>query len=84
MRRGRYKLLITQQPKGWLRRLFGGNGPAYLLFDVTTDGREKADLDGQHPEIVAELRRVWEAFDAELLPYDGSPWEATRPTGLPD
>lgn len=83
VRRGPYKLLITAEPKGWLKRLFGNNGPSYQLFDVTTDGREKADLAADHPDIVAELRQVWESFNAELLPYDRSPWEGTA-AGLPD
>lgn len=82
IRRGPYKLLINQQAKGWAQRLFGGRGTHYQLFDVTVDGLEKADLAGDHPELVAELRAAWEAFADGLLPYGPSRWE--RKEGLPD
>jgi len=44
---------------------------------VTVDGRERADISGQHPEVLAELREAWERIDAELLPFP------TTHVGLP-
>ena len=38
-----------------------------LLYDVTVDGREAADIARHHPDVVAELREVWSRYDAELF-----------------
>lgn len=78
VRRGKYKLLIDHDGKGLWR--FKPQGPTYRLFDVTADGREKANVAEEHPELVAELREVWERFDAEQLPYPpGGPNAAFAP-----
>jgi len=74
VRRGTHKLLIDHHGKA--RPPFRPNRPSYRLFDVTLDGREMADIAGEHPELVNELRAVWEAFDAKQLPY---PAATSRP-----
>ena len=68
-RRGRFKYVRDHRP-----RAFMGNWPVRpgeydLLYDVTVDGREMADVARHHPEVLAELKAAWERFDAELLPY---------------
>jgi hypothetical protein len=67
VRRGPYKLLIDHRGKA--RPPFTATGPTQQLFDVTVDGREMADIAGERPELVRDLRAAWEAFDAEQLPY---------------
>lgn len=69
IRRGPFKLLYDRTAKPLWGGEFGGDGPRARLFDVTVDGREKADLSGEHPELTAELLDRWLQFDAELLPY---------------
>lgn len=77
LRRGRWKLLIDNRPQPRL-----GNWPllphgAVKLFDLTSDGREHADLAPHHPELVADMHAEWERINATLLPYpddhDGRP-----------
>ena len=64
---------------------FSSDGPRVRLFDVTVDGREKADLSGVHPELTAELLALWQAFDDELLPYPTvHPDEIAAAPGRPD
>jgi arylsulfatase A-like enzyme len=69
IRRGSYKLLYDRQAKPLWGRAFAADGPRVRLFDVTVDGREKADLSGGHPELTSELLAIWQAFDDALLPY---------------
>lgn len=69
LRRGRFKYLRDRRD-----RAFVGNWPRHygeydLLYDVTVDGREAAEISRLHPEAVAELKAEWERRDAELLPY---------------
>ena len=45
------------------------DGDYHLLYDVTVDGREKADLAPLHETLVADLRSEAERFDADMLPY---------------
>ncbi|HMR49961.1 MAG TPA: sulfatase-like hydrolase/transferase [Arachnia sp.] len=73
VRRGRHKLIIDRKDKGVWHGLFAGDGPSYRLYDVTVDGREKANLATRHPDLVAELTAVWERFEAEQLPYPPPP-----------
>jgi arylsulfatase A-like enzyme len=74
VRRGPYKLLIDHRGKA--RPPFIASGPTHRLFDVTVDGREMADIAGEHPGLVSELRTAWDAFDADQLAY---PAAAPRP-----
>lgn len=72
LRRGRFKYLYDRRDRSvlgnWPRRY----GPFHLLYDVTVDGREQADIADQHPDLLAELRATWEGICAELLPYPPS------------
>lgn len=68
-RRGRFKYLRDLRDRAilgnWPRRY----GDYELLYDVTVDGREAANIARHHPDVVAELRDAWERYNAELLPY---------------
>jgi arylsulfatase A-like enzyme len=65
-------------------------GDFHLLYDVTADGRERADLAPHHTELVAELCAAAERFEQEMLPYPpdpGPPHQASAhgpPVGHPD
>lgn len=53
-------------------------GDKEMLFDIAKDPRERAQLQGRHPEILATLKSKWEAWNATMLPYPAnSPSEAT-------
>ncbi len=69
LRRGKYKYLQDRRDRAilgnWPRRF----GDFDLLYDVTVDGREAANLARHHPELTAELKAEWERIDATLLPY---------------
>jgi arylsulfatase A-like enzyme len=39
-----------------------------FLFDVVADQRERANLVGKHPEVLEQLRRSWETWNATMLP----------------
>ncbi|MDA8523722.1 sulfatase family protein [Acidovorax sp. NCPPB 4044] len=52
--RGRHKYLVV-------------DGVEYL-FDVVADPRERANLQGREPGLLAELRAAWAAWDAGLPP----------------
>lgn len=69
VRRGRWKYLFDRRPRAVLGNWPRFPGPWELLYDVTVDGREAADLARLHPEVVAELRAAYDAYEAELLPY---------------
>lgn len=76
IRRGPYKLLYDRQAKPLWGGSFGKDGPRVRLFDVTVDGREKADISAEHPALTAELLAIWQQFDEELLPYPPLPSRA--------
>lgn len=40
-----------------------------MLFDLSQDERERADLAAEHPEKLAELRALGKEWEAEMLPY---------------
>jgi arylsulfatase A-like enzyme len=69
VRRGRFKYLRDLRDRAYLGNWPRRFGDYELLYDVTVDGREAADIARHHPEIVAELREVWDRYDAELIPY---------------
>ncbi|MFV0260301.1 MAG: sulfatase [Acidimicrobiales bacterium] len=69
VRRGRWKYLYDGRPRARLGNWPPSPGPFDLLYDVTVDGREAANLARRHPEVVADLRKAYEAYDAALLPY---------------
>lgn len=72
LRRGRFKYLHDRRDRAVLGNWPRRPGPFHLLYDVTVDGREQADLGDRHPELLAELRTAWARTDAELLPYPPS------------
>ena len=39
-----------------------------FLFDIAYDPRERGDLSKKHPELLAELRALWEEWDRDMLP----------------
>ena len=77
VRRGRHKLLVDRTAQPLLRWLPTGPGERVRLFDVASDGREKADLSGEDPALTAELLDAWRTFDKSLLTYPPTP----RPDG---
>ncbi|MDA8370275.1 MAG: sulfatase-like hydrolase/transferase [Nocardiopsaceae bacterium] len=81
LRRGRFKYLYDERDRAvlgnWPRRF----GDYHLLFDVTVDGRERADIAEQHPEVLAELRSAWEQTTTGLLPLPPGHPGRPRPPG---
>ncbi len=69
LRRGRFKYVHDRRPRPVLGNWPLHDGDYDLLYDVTVDGREAADLSPHHPELVTELRAVVEAIDAQMVPY---------------
>jgi arylsulfatase A-like enzyme len=69
IRRGRFKYVRDLRDRPFLGNWPRRYGDYELLYDVTVDGREAADVARHHPEVVAELREAWERYAAELLPY---------------
>ena len=47
-----------------------------FLFDIEYDPRERGDLSKRHPDLLAELRAQWEAWDSGMLPL---PTDAVAP-----
>jgi arylsulfatase A-like enzyme len=85
VRRGRFKLLYDRQAKPLWGRSFAKEGPRVRLFDITVDGREKADLSSEFPELTQELLETWQEFDAALLPYPCvHPDDLAEAQGRPD
>jgi arylsulfatase A-like enzyme len=39
-----------------------------FLFDIGYDPRERGDLSKKEPALLAELRKLWEAWDCDMLP----------------
>ncbi|EHK89351.1 n-acetylgalactosamine-6-sulfate sulfatase [Saccharomonospora azurea SZMC 14600] len=69
LRRGRFKYLYDRRDRAVLGNWPRHVGEYHLLYDVTVDGRERADLAGQYPDVLAELRAEWERLNAEQLPF---------------
>ena len=69
VRRGRFKYVRDLRDQALLGNWPRRPGPYEMLFDVTIDGREAADIARHNPQIVAELREVWDRYNAELVPY---------------
>ncbi len=69
LRRGRWKYVRDHRPRGRLGHWPLHEGEYELLYDVTVDGREAADLAPHHTDIVAELRRELVRLEAEMIPY---------------
>lgn len=84
LRRGPHKLLYDRQAKPLWGRAFAQDGPRVRLFDVTVDGREKADISSAHQDLTQELLDAWTAFDQSLLPYPVIHPDDLATTGQPD
>ncbi len=73
LRRGRLKYLRDGRDRGylgnWPRGFNRRRGYFDLLYDVTVDGREQAQIARHHPEELSEMKAAWEVYEAELLPY---------------
>jgi len=39
-----------------------------FLFDIEFDPRERGDLSQKRPDLLAELRALWEDWDRDMLP----------------
>ena len=39
-----------------------------FLFDIEFDPRERGDLSQKRPDLIAELRTLWEDWDRDMLP----------------
>jgi hypothetical protein len=91
MRRGDVKYLRDRRPRPGLGLWPVFDGEYHLLYDVTVDGRERADLAPRHPDVVSEMRSLAADFDDEMLSYPDDlpglprPASADGPAvGLPD
>jgi arylsulfatase A-like enzyme len=64
--RGRWKLV-------WLAGQVAPSPPRWQLFDVWTDRGETTDVAGEHPEVVAELRKAFADYKqwAGVITTDG-------------
>lgn len=69
LRRGRFKYVRDRRPRPVLGNWPLHHGEYDLLYDVTVDGREAADLSPHHPDLVTDLRAAVEALDAQMVPY---------------
>ena len=72
LRRGRFKYLYDRRDRAVLGNWPRRDGAFHLLYDLTVDGREQADIASDHPELLAELRTTWARIDADLLSYPPS------------
>lgn len=69
LRRGRFKYLLDKRDRPVLGNWPRWPGEYHLLYDVTVDGREQADLAEQQVDLLAAMKAAWGRIEAELLPY---------------
>ena len=69
LRRGRFKYVRDGRDRPILGNWPRYPGGAHLLYDVTGDGRERADVARHHPDVLAQLAEAWERINDDLLPY---------------
>jgi hypothetical protein len=69
MRRGDLKYIHDRRPRPGLGQWPIHEGTYHLLYDVTVDGREKADIAPHQPDVVADMRLEAARFEREMLPY---------------
>ena len=60
--KGRWKLMIEP---GWYFRTSKQPGIAYELYDLQIDPAEKTDVSKQNPEMVEQLAKACEAWQAQ-------------------
>ncbi len=61
--------LLDKRDRPVLGNWPGSPGEYHLLYDVTVDGREQADLADQQIDLLAAMKAAWTRIEAELLPY---------------
>ncbi len=85
LRRGRFKYLRDGRGRArlgnWPRVFQRSQGYYDLLYDVTVDGREMAEISRHHPELLADMKATWERLESELLPYPKTHRNLTRHAG---
>ncbi len=54
------------------------------LFDLGADQRERADQKDVHPEIMADLRAKWDAWNGTILPYPATSFSESVADHLAD
>lgn len=69
LRRGTYKYVVDGRDKAVMGNWPLVPGTRHYLYDLSGDGRERADLAKHKPELLASMRAEWERINAELLPY---------------
>jgi arylsulfatase A-like enzyme len=69
LRRGSKKYLVDHRPSARLGNWPMTPGIRHLLFDLSGDGREAANLARHHPDELQQLRGAYEAAISTLLPY---------------
>lgn len=69
MRRGNLKYLRDLRDRAHTTNWPRFPGEYHLLYDVTIDGREAANIARHHPELLERMRANWDRFSEEQLPY---------------
>jgi len=82
IRQGRWKLALCPDSGGWSAPRPGSrearNLPPVQLYDLSADIGEQTNLQGQHPEVVARLRRLLEEYVARGRSTPGQPQHNDR------
>jgi arylsulfatase A-like enzyme len=78
IRKGNYKLVIGRDFEAM-------QNSEWQLFDLSTDLSEKTDLAASKPELVAELKSAWEAWNTKNITplWPGTPREDPKPAKEP-
>ncbi|MFF7738879.1 hypothetical protein [Streptomyces sp. NPDC007984] len=69
LRRGKFKYLFDKRDRPVLGNWPRWPGDYHLLYDVTVDGREQANVAEHHPDLLAAMKSTWNRIESELLPY---------------
>jgi arylsulfatase A len=64
IRKGKWKLLLASGSGGWTAPKKDPKGPAIQLYDMSKELGETTNLQGQHPQQVAELTKLLESYVA--------------------
>lgn len=81
MRRGKYKLLHDRVAKPLWPHDDNFEGSRTRLFDVLSEGREKADLSPEERDVAERMLSEWREFDDSLMPYPSHEPELHPETG---
>ena len=69
LRRGPMKYLVNHRPSAFMGNWPTLPGTRHMLFDLSGDGREAANLARHNPEELRALQNAYETVAAALLPY---------------